>query len=421
MQSNLWRLLGRQVDSSDADTRALLDDFARLSINSRINGPARCARPRIKRAGIIAFVVAVVTGFCLQQLHMPQQPLTSAPAILLGPHTGAASNCAEQVYITPGDPLQPFSATLSSAKAALPGAATARGPASAVQLSAKQLASTVQPAAETGAAPDFAKAGTETVAAASAESECPNIDTEAGTSSCPQARTFDDADAEAICLEPDQTATAAVDTNTAAMRSFEAAAAGTEAGTSNCSQATILEADSEGICLDSNQTATAALDTDTAAMLIYEAAAAGTADVAPVANLTILPISTSTPEPHLGFTPGMSAANMVQAVLTHAAVVHHRNPADDIAAAAIAFKPHCTWWLQGSLSASEAADVAAITGAGSPEFEDLFMQLAFIFTSKPTVAVAATAQFVETSASIVAPAFVATEQFVYSALRQTTR
>lgn len=365
MQWNLWRLFGRQVDSNDVDTRALLDDFARLSISSRINGPARSARPRINRAGIITFVVVVATIFCLQQSHMRQQPLSSAPATLLGPHIGAASSCTGQVYITPGDPLQAFSATLSTAKPALPGAATPSGPVSAVQLSARQTASTVQPAPETGAAADCAKAGTETAATASAESDCPNIDTEADTSDCPQVTGWD-ADPEEICLEPDQTATAAVDTNTAAMQTSETASPGTDAAT--------------------------------------------------IADLTIA----STPEPPLSLSPGMSAADMLQAVLTHAAVAHHRNPADDIAAAAIAFKPHRTWWLQGSLSASEIADIVAITGAGSSEFEGLFKQLPFVSTSRPT-AVAATAQFLEASASIIVQAFVATEQCIYSALRHSSR
>ena len=291
---------------------------------------------------------------------MRQQPVPSAPAILLGPHIGAASDCAEQVFITPGDPLQAFSPTLSSA---LPGAATPRDPASAVQLSARQTASTTQPVTQTAAAVDSAKAGTETVGIACAETECPSVDTEAGTSDCPQV-TIWDADSEAICQEPDQTATAAV-------------------------------------------------DTDTAAMQISETSPPGN-DVAAIADLT----PASTPEPQLSFTPGMSAAKMLQAVFAHAAVAHNSNPAGYIAAAAIAFKPHRT---QGSLSASEIASVAAITWAGSPDVEVLFKQLPFVSISRPTAAVAATAQFVKASASIIVPAMVATEQAVYSALLQTTR
>lgn len=369
MQWNMWRLLGSKVESGDVDTRALLDDFARLSIRSRTNGPARHARPRIKPAGITSFVVMVATLLCLQQSHMRQQALPCTPAILLAPYIGAARNCTEHVHSTPGDSLQAFPATLSNATPALPEVAVPSGPTSAVQLSAEEPASSVQPVAETTAAAEFAKAGMETVATAPAAGECPNIVTEAGTTNCYQARSVD-ADVEAICVEPNHTATAAVDSNTAAMQ-------------------------------------------------ILHTAAAGTAIVA-TPDLTISPSFASTPEPHLSLTPGMSTAKMLQAVFAHAAETHNSNPADDIAAAALAFKPHCTWWMQGSLSASDIADITAITGAGSPDFEGLFKQLPFISTSRPT-AVAATAKFVEASASIIKPAFVATEQAVHSALLQTTR
>lgn len=354
---NLWRLFGVSHNKdNDEDVLTLLDDFARLSIDSsKINNPARGARRlspkwRILFAGLVTLVVTGAVSSCLQQ---PHEPLQIAPALFSASHIAAVSNEFAEVHRTARDPLQTFSASLGSAESALHSTAIPHS-----LLSAVQPASNVQPALGTGAATEREDCtGTETVPTAPSGTH-----TEAGASEFAEARTVH-ADSEANCLQPAQTATAASDTNAAAMQ---------------CA----------------------------------EIAAASSGD----ANITLAPVLVSTPGPQpLDFSLALgTSTNVFHAIVEHSAAdAPHRKLADDIAAAASAFNPPFRWRVQGSTpSAPDTAE------ADSPEFKDVLLRLpvrlkqqaAPSSDSKLATAVAATAEVIEASASVAA--LEATEEFV---------
>ena len=355
------------MDKDILDVDTLLDDFARLSIaSSNIYNPARRARRRsptwrILCAGLFTLVVTLAVCFCLQR---PHQPLQVAPAMFSGSHLGAVSNDLAEVCSTPGDPLPAFSASLGSAEPALHRAAVLHSLPSAVQ-----PASTIVSAVKTSAATSSAWESTETFPAAPAET---NIML---ASELAEARTVHGS--EVTRLGPVQTAAAAVDIDTAAMQSAEMAAAGTDIG-------------------------------------------AG-------ANTTMTPVSASTPGPqpeNISFDLEMSVVNAIQVVVAHTLrEAPDRKPADDIAAAALAFKPGSRWHVQDLSSAPDIAE------AGSPELEDLLIQLPIRLkqqmtlssASKPAAAFAAMAELIEASASVALTTLVAVEEFVCTWFCHITR
>ena len=304
----------------------------------------------------------MAVGSCLQQ---PHQLLQIAPALFSASHIGPANDEFVEVHSTTGYPLQTFSASLGRAESALHSAATPHSLWSAVQ-----PASNVHPSLETGAATDFAEdcSGTETVPTVPSETQGTN--TEAGASEFAEARTLH-ADTRATRLQPVHTATAAVDTDTAAMQLAETA-----------------PAESDG------------------------------------ANTTLMPVSVSNPGLHpLNFS--LASTNIIQAIVVHIATeAPHRNFAEDIAAAASAFKPHLRWRVHGSTPS-----VPDTAEAHSPEFKDLLMRLPFRLKQQTTLssdsklaaALAVTAEVTEASASVALTALVAIEEFVCTKSCQITR
>ena len=337
------------MDKDVLDVDTLLTDFARLSIASNIDNPARRQIPKwhIPCAGLLTLLVAVAVCFCLQQ---PNQFLQVSPTLFLGSHIGAASNELAEVYSMPGDPLPAFFASLGSAESALHSAAVPHSLSAAVQ-----PASTVVPAVDTGAAAGSAWAGMEAFPVAPAETDSTHNNLASETA---------------------------------------------EARTVQCSETTRLEPVHAAI---------AAVGTDAAPMQIAETAAAGIA-IGTGANISMKPVSAPTPGPQPKNVPlvldtHMSAVNVMQAVIAHTITeAHGRKIADDIAAAAVAFNPRSRWRVLGStLPAADAAE------ADKHELDDLLMRLPVRLkqqtqlssVSKLAAAVTATANSIEASASVV--------------------